>query len=185
MPPRRSLASRCSTWTYWTWDSAHKTGRRKLIRTHRALPLFKRGKRLFLGVSDPTNLHGLDEIKFHTGLATEAVVVEEKKLTQASTGDAGLRYQYVRSVGYRSGQSWTSPSMTEERPDDGDMDIDEAPVVRFVNKVLLDAINSGASDIHFEPYEKISGCASGRTACCGRSPLRRSTWPAAWSPALR
>ena len=127
----------------------------KLIRTHRALPLFKRGKRLFLGVSDPTNLHGLDEIKFHTGLATEAVVVEEKKLTQSieqamqasDTSMSDLLDTDLDSLDITIDDG-------EERPDDGDMDIDEAPVVRFVNKVLLDAINSGASDIHFEPYEK-------------------------------
>ncbi|MCP5427318.1 MAG: type IV-A pilus assembly ATPase PilB [Chromatiaceae bacterium] len=127
----------------------------KLIRTHHALPLFKRGKRLFLGVSDPTNLHGLDEIKFHTGLATEAVVVEEKKLTL-----------YIEQAMQASDTSMSDLLDTdldnlditiddgEERQDDGDLDIDEAPVVRFVNKVLLDAINSSASDIHFEPYEK-------------------------------
>ena len=127
----------------------------KLVRTHHALPLFKRGKRLFLGVSDPTNLHGLDEIKFHTGLATEAVVVEEKKLTL-----------YIEQAMQASDTSMSDLLDTdldnlditiddgEERQDDGDLDIDEAPVVRFVNKVLLDAINSSASDIHFEPYEK-------------------------------
>ncbi|MCB1758874.1 MAG: type IV-A pilus assembly ATPase PilB [Gammaproteobacteria bacterium] len=127
----------------------------KLIRNHHALPLFKRGKRLFLGVSDPTNLHGLDEIKFHTGLATEAVVVEESKLTQ-----------YIEQALTASDTSMSELLDTDldslditiddadERSDDGDMDIDEAPVVRFVNKVLLDAINGGASDIHFEPYEK-------------------------------
>lgn len=127
----------------------------KLIRTHRALPLFKRGKRLFLGVSDPTNLHGLDEIKFHTGLATEAVVVEEKKLTQ---GIEQAMQASDTSMSDLLDTDLDSLDITiddgEERPDDGDMDIDEAPVVRFVNKVLLDAINSGASDIHFEPYEK-------------------------------
>jgi type IV pilus assembly protein PilB len=127
----------------------------KLIRTHHALPLFKRGKRLFLGVSDPTNLHGLDEIKFHTGLATEAVVVEENKLTQyieqaltaSDTSMSELLDSDLDSLDITIDDG-------DERSDDGDMDIDEAPVVRFVNKVLLDAINGGASDIHFEPYEK-------------------------------
>lgn len=127
----------------------------KLIRTHHALPLFKRGKRLFLGVSDPTNLHGLDEIKFHTGLATEAVVVEEKKLTQcieqamqaSDTSMSDLLDTDLDNLDITIDDG-------DDRQDDGDMDIDEAPVVRFVNKVLLDAINSSASDIHFEPYEK-------------------------------
>jgi type IV pilus assembly protein PilB len=55
----------------------------KLIRKHHALPLFRRGNRLYVAVSDPTNLEGLDEFKFHTGLTTEAILVEEKKLTEA------------------------------------------------------------------------------------------------------
>jgi type IV pilus assembly protein PilB len=126
----------------------------KLIRTHHALPLFRRGNRLFLGVSDPTNIAGLDEIKFHTGLTTEAIVVEEEKLsrfieaamdaaetTMEELMDADLDNLDV-SIGDDDGQN------------DGEMDIDDAPVVRFVNKILLDAIKQGASDIHFEPYEK-------------------------------
>ena len=127
----------------------------KLIRAHHALPLFKRGKRLFLGVSDPTNLHGLDEIKFHTGLTTEAVVVEEAKLAQAI--EKALQASDTSMSDLLDGDL-DSFDVTiddgEQKQDDGDLDIDDAPVVRFVNKVLLDAINSGASDIHFEPYEK-------------------------------
>ena len=127
----------------------------KLIRLHRALPLFKRGNRLFLGVSDPTNLQSLDEIKFHTGLTTEAVVVEEAKLGQAI--DKALQANDTSMSDLLDGDL-ESLDVTiddgEQKRDDGDMDIDDAPVVRFVNKVLLDAINSGASDIHFEPYEK-------------------------------
>ena len=127
----------------------------KLIRLHRALPLFKRGNRLFLGVSDPTNLQSLDEIKFHTGLTTEAVVVEEAKLGQAI--DTALQANDTSMSDLLDGDL-ESLDVTiddgEQKRDDGDMDIDDAPVVRFVNKVLLDAINSGASDIHFEPYEK-------------------------------
>jgi len=127
----------------------------KLIRSHHALPLFKRGKRLFLGVSDPTNLHGLDEIKFHTGLATEAVVVEESKLTRSI--ELALQASDT-SMSDLLDTDLDNLDITiddgDEKRDEGDMDIDEAPVVRFVNKVLLDAINTGASDIHFEPYEK-------------------------------
>ena len=127
----------------------------KLVRLHRALPLYKRGNRLFLGVSDPTNLQSLDEIKFHTGLTTEAVVVEEAKLNQAI--EKALQANDTSMSDLLDGDL-ESFDVTiddgEQKQDDGDMDIDEAPVVRFVNKVLLDAINSGASDIHFEPYEK-------------------------------
>ena len=129
----------------------------KLIRQHRALPLFKRGKRLFVGVSDPTNLEALDEIKFHTGLPTDAVLVEEDKLgaaidkalagSESSMANLDLD-EDLDNLNITGGDEDEGPAIT----DGGDAD--DAPVVRFVNKVLLDAINKGASDIHFEPYEK-------------------------------
>ena len=131
----------------------------KLIQKHYALPIFKRGKRLYIAVADPTNLHALDEIKFNTGLNTEALLAEADKLKTAiesylsaaeeSLGDAlgdfdnndldGLDIEAVDED-------------TQSKDDAGGED--EAPIVRFVNKVLLDAIKIGASDIHFEPYEK-------------------------------
>jgi len=126
----------------------------KLIRTHHAIPLFRRGNRLFLGVSDPTNVSGLDEIKFHTGLTTEAIVVEEDKLTnfiEAALDAAETSMEELMDADLDN----LDISMTgDEEPTEGEMDIDDAPVVRFVNKMLLDAIKGGASDIHFEPYEK-------------------------------
>ena len=128
----------------------------KLIRKHHALPLIKRGNRLFLGVSDPTNHHGLDEIKFHTGLATDAVLVEEDKL--ASAIDRSLDAQNTAiSEALDEDLENLDISAGDEDSDENDsnLDIDDAPVVRYVNKILLDAINSGASDIHFEPYEKL------------------------------
>lgn len=128
----------------------------KLITQHHALPLFKRGKRLYVAVSDPTNLQALDEIKFHTGTNTEAILVEEDKLTRAiekaleanapSMGD--LLDSNLENLDISGGDDAAGPEVTEA-------DADDAPVVRFVNKVLLDAINKGASDIHFEPYEKM------------------------------
>lgn len=127
----------------------------KLIRKHHALPLFRRGNRLYLAVSDPTNLQGLDEIKFHTGLATEAVVVEETKLSKAieaalDEGDTNIATMLDGDL-----DNLDIDIEEEKGPGDaGDLDVDDAPVVRFVNKILLDAINSNASDIHFEPYEK-------------------------------
>ncbi len=127
----------------------------KLIRIHHALPIFRRGNRLFLAVSDPTNIQGLDEIKFHTGLAIEAIVVEEDKLVRAieSSLDAN-----DTSMSDLLDADLDNLDISSEDPDahkkEGDLDVDDAPVVRFVNKMLLDAINSGASDIHFEPYEK-------------------------------
>jgi len=128
----------------------------KLVRQHHALPLFKRGNRLFVAVSDPTNLQALDEIKFHVGANAEAVLVEEDKL--AETIDKAMDAQDT-SLADLNDSDLDDLEITggdEEPQDDGvDTDIDDTPVVRFVNKVLLDAINKGASDIHFEPYEKI------------------------------
>jgi type IV pilus assembly protein PilB len=131
----------------------------KLLTKHRVLPLFRRGKRLFIAVADPTNLHALDEIKFQTSLGIEAVVVEDDKLQKALdkaieqvdsqmsalTDEEGIDLDSLETVG------------GEEELDDkaGSNDVEDAPIVRFVNKVMLDAIRRGASDIHFEPYEKI------------------------------
>ena len=128
----------------------------KLIRQHRALPLFRRGNRLFVAVSDPTNLQALDEIKFHTGISTETILVEEDKLNRAiekaldsaDTSMTDLLDEDLDNLDITNGDE-------DNRKDDSmDADIDDTPVVRFVNKVLLDAINKGASDIHIEPYEK-------------------------------
>lgn len=129
----------------------------KLIRKHHALPLFKRGNRLYVAVSDPTNLEGLDEFKFHTGLSTEAILVEENKLVDTierilsekeSTALSNLQDTDLDDLDISNVED------KERTDDDSDSDVDDAPIVRFVNKVLLDAINKGASDIHFEPYEK-------------------------------
>lgn len=131
----------------------------KLISKHHALPLFKRGNRLFIATADPTNLHALDEIKFNTGISTDAVLVEADKLTAALE-------QYLNAEEESIGDALGD--LDEDALDDLDIEAvnddasnnedtseaDEAPIVRFVNKILLDAIKSGASDIHFEPYEK-------------------------------
>ncbi len=126
----------------------------KLVRQHHALPLFKRGSCLFLAVSDPTNLHALDEIRFHVGLSTEAVLVEEDKLAKAidkaldkqDTSLSALTDASLDDLNITSGEADLGPETETE--------VDDTPVVRFVNKVLLDAINQGVSDIHIEPYEK-------------------------------
>ncbi|WP_339616429.1 type IV-A pilus assembly ATPase PilB [uncultured Gilvimarinus sp.] len=128
----------------------------KLIEKHRALPLMRRGNRLFVGVVDPTNLHALDEIKFNTGINTEAVLVEADKLTAAieayinaneeSLSDALGGLEDDDLAGVEAGAAEAEEEATNEA--------DEAPIVRFINKILLDAIKTGASDIHFEPYEK-------------------------------
>jgi type IV pilus assembly protein PilB len=131
----------------------------KLLAKHRVLPLFKRGKRLFLGVADPTNLHAIDEIKFQCGLGIEAIVVEDDKLQrlldkaieQVDTTMPNLSDEEgvdLESLEVSGGDDETSAEVGRD-------DVEDAPIVRFVNKVLLDAIRRGASDIHFEPYEKI------------------------------
>jgi len=129
-----------------------------LLIKHHALPLFRRGNRLFIAVSDPTNLAALDEIKFHTGINTDAVLVEEHALgkiltewvdSQDSLAD-GLEDLDAADLDDIDISSGEGPSEGEEGSDA----LDETPIVRFVNKVLIDAIKQGASDIHFEPYEK-------------------------------
>jgi len=125
----------------------------ELIQRHNVLPLYKRGGRLFVAVSDPTNLQALDEIKFHTGLNIEPVlaphdilqVIIGKTLDSAEESLGDLDDDDLAEL------------ETEAEPDQGtadtEADINDTPVVRFVNKIMLDAIKRGASDIHFEPYE--------------------------------
>jgi type IV pilus assembly protein PilB len=129
----------------------------KLLTKHRVLPLLQRGKRLYIGVGDPTNLQALDEIKFQTTLRIEAIVVEQDKLearvaraieavdtTMSSMSDDDFDMDNLEVTG---GDEDIGPAVTSA-------DVEDAPVVKFVNKVMLDAIKRGASDIHFEPYEK-------------------------------
>jgi len=128
----------------------------ELITKHHALPLFRRGNRVYIGVSDPTNLQALDEIKFHIGANTEAVVIEEDKLGKAiekamEAADGGLGD--MDDSDFDNLDDLEVGADESEREDES-AEIDDAPVVRFVNKVLLDAIKKGASDLHFEPYEK-------------------------------
>ncbi len=125
----------------------------ELVEKHRILPLLKRGNRLFIAQSDPSNITAIDEIKFNTGMNIEPVLVEENKL-------AALVEKFL-----------SSEESNFDDFDDEDLDVDienpedaqkndepgagdDAPIVRFVNKMLLDAIKAGSSDIHFEPYEK-------------------------------
>lgn len=127
----------------------------KLILAHHVLPLFKRGHRLFLAVADPSQYAAFEEIKFHSGMTIEIVVVEEEKLVkaiEAAVDAADTTFKDLLSVNLDS-INLTASEGTKGPVDPG-ADPDDAPVVRFVNKVLLDAIKKGASDIHFEPYEK-------------------------------
>lgn len=127
----------------------------KLIRKHRALPLFKRGNRVFLGVSDPTNHQGLDEIRFNTGMPAEAVLVEEEKLSAAIEQILEAQESTVTDITDTDLDNLDIASEDDGDKDDTELNVDDAPVVRYVNKILVDAIKAGASDIHFEPYEKV------------------------------
>ena len=127
----------------------------KLVRQHHALPLWRRGNKLFVGVSDPTNHQAINDIQFSTGLSTEAILVEDEKLT-----DAIEKFFDSHSTGLEDMADVDLDGVDIESIDDNrqdaiaGQDADDAPVVRFVHKMLLDAIKSGSSDLHFEPYEK-------------------------------
>jgi type IV pilus assembly protein PilB len=127
----------------------------KLIVKLDALPLFKRGKRLFVAISSPTNTQALDEFKFNTGLSTEGILVQEDQLRafieQALSAmddemDEMMLDDDLENLEISDGEEEAASASKEEAND--------APVVKYVNKILVDAINKGASDVHFEPYEK-------------------------------
>jgi type IV pilus assembly protein PilB len=126
----------------------------KLLRKHNVLPLFKRGKRLFVAVSDPTNFIALDEIKFHVNMNVEAVVVDEERLMRSIDRAAELLDSNMKDFDDESLADLEAEAGDAPEEEDKGSEADEAPVVRFVNKMLMDAIKIGASDLHFEPYEK-------------------------------
>ncbi|MFW6258492.1 MAG: ATPase, T2SS/T4P/T4SS family, partial [Halochromatium sp.] len=126
----------------------------RLVQRHRALPLLRRGNRLFVAVSDPTNDQALDDIRFNTGLSLSAVLVEDDKLATAiqqvlQAQDTSLSDLIDADLGQAEGVKDDSGEAMETASN-----VDDAPVVRYVNKILRDAINAAASDIHFEPYER-------------------------------
>lgn len=126
----------------------------RLIRKHRALPIYRRGNRLFLALSDPTNDQALEEIRFNTGLATDPVLVEEDKLKAAIDTAIEAQDTTMNELMDADLEKLDIAPDAEELREDSDVNIDDAPIVRYVNKILVDAISAGASDIHFEPYEK-------------------------------
>lgn len=139
---------------FMTESLPEKVIEEKLIRKHHTMPLYLRGNRLFIAVSDPTNIQAQDEIKFHTGLSIDAVLVEDDKLTSAIE-------KYLDSQDNSMGDLDDADleGIDVDNADDQDQevsanDLDDAPIVKYVNKMLLDAIKGGASDLHFEPYEK-------------------------------
>ena len=133
-----------------------RTVDQKLINKHRVLPLVQRGQRIFLAITDPTNLQAIDDIKFATSLRVDPVVVEQDKLEDRI--NAAIEAVDTTMSGLEDDDfdlENLDVSGEDDEPDaDERDDIADAPVVRFVNKVLLDAIKRGASDVHFEPYEK-------------------------------
>lgn len=129
-----------------------------LIRKHQALPILRRGNRLFIAIADPTNTSALAEFKFVTGIATDSIVVEHKQLSEVI--DEVIAKQDAIFDGdiadFASAEDYIPDLEVEEELEETDFTklADDAPVVKFVNKVLFDAIKQGASDIHFEPYER-------------------------------
>jgi type IV pilus assembly protein PilB len=129
-----------------------------LIEKHRILPLFARGNRLFIAQSDPSLMIAIDEIKFNTGMSVEGILVEEDKLSAAvdkviSASDSSLDDVFGDLDNALDDVGVEDPEAREKEDSQGNGS-DDAPIVRFVNKMLLDAIRTGASDVHFEPYEK-------------------------------
>ncbi|MDR0578468.1 MAG: type IV-A pilus assembly ATPase PilB [Candidatus Accumulibacter sp.] len=127
---------------------------RKLIAAHRVIPLHKRGNRLAIAIADPTNLRALDEIRFQTGLAVNPVIADAVHLAALAAKLAESSEESLKSL---SGDELELEFADEEGPKKAEEtlpDIEDAPVVKFIHKILFDAINDGASDIHFEPYEK-------------------------------
>jgi type IV pilus assembly protein PilB len=137
-------------------QSAIKLVSEELVRKHNVLPMFKRGNRLFIGIADPTNIHALDEIKFQSNMAVEAILVDEDKIQR--TIEQWLAADALNdAMGDDEGMEHLSSTGGDDDLANSDSGVDakgdDTPVVKFINKVLVDAIRKGASDIHFEPYE--------------------------------
>ena len=126
----------------------------KIVTNHRVVALGKRGNRVFVGMSDPSNEQVLQEVKFATGMTMEPVVVEDDKLSVIVRKLTDTSAKSLESATEDVDLSGMEITDGEAAPDIVTEDIDDAPVVKYVTKILLDAINGGASDIHFEPYEK-------------------------------
>lgn len=129
---------------------------KKLIEKHRCLPLFKRGNRLYIGTSDPTNIAALEDFQFSAGLHAEAILVEEDKLAKAlekilEVDISGLDLGGMDEAALANIEITDTDRRNEESAGESS---DDAPIVIYINKILTDAIRKGASDLHFEPYEK-------------------------------
>lgn len=126
----------------------------KIMQSARVMALQVRGNHLFVAIADPTNITALDDVKFQTGMAITPIVVEDDKLGK-----------WIEKIAEASDTTLSSLNLDDEidldiesgetpQEDTNSVEVDDAPVVKYIQKVLLDAINMGASDLHFEPYEK-------------------------------
>jgi type IV pilus assembly protein PilB len=126
----------------------------KVVASHRVIALGKRGNRVFVAMSDPSNEQVLQEVKFATGMTMEPVVVEDDKLSNIVRKLTDSANKTIESITEEVDLSGIEVTDGEATPEVATEEVDDAPVVKYVQKILLDAINGGASDIHFEPYEK-------------------------------
>ena len=125
----------------------------KLMQTNRVIALQNRNNVLFVGISDPTNLHSLDSVQFQMGMTLSPVVVEDDKLSRWIDKIVDAKDTLMSSMDMGDDFDLDMGGDLEQEAEVS-QEVDDAPVVRFLNKMLLDAINMGASDLHFEPYEK-------------------------------
>lgn len=126
----------------------------KLMQNYRVMALQSRGNTLFVALSDPTNLHALDDVQFQVGMALSPVVVEDDKLGKCISKIVEDSDTTLRSLGTDDDIDLDFENEDKAAEPEQATDIDDAPVVKYIQKMLLDAINMGASDLHFEPYEK-------------------------------
>lgn len=135
--------------------SSHQIDTELMIKC-RAAPISRRGDRLFLAVSDPMNFRAIDEFKFASGINTEAILVEDQALHDLIAEFCAQSIDFETDISAMAAKDGAETMASDQAVPEKNIGEDiehDAPTVRFVNKVLLDAINQGASDIHFEPDE--------------------------------
>ncbi len=126
----------------------------KLMQSNRVLALHTRNNLLFVAISDPTNIHALDSVQFQMGMNVSPIVVEDDKLGRMIDKIVESSDKSLKSLDVDDGDFGFTEDATQVEETPIETEVDDAPVVKFLNKMLLDAINMGASDLHFEPYEK-------------------------------
>ena len=138
-----------------TYDSAHilkDVVEDKLITKFRVLPIFRRGHQLFVATSNPTHMDAMDAMRFNSKLSIEAIIVEHDKLEKI------IEQNYAEESTFEFDDDFelhVHEEHTDQEDNDEQPQEDEAPIVKYINKLLIDAIRMGASDLHFEPYEKV------------------------------